>query len=48
MTLGLILTKMNVKKRNKTISKYKREQNIAEIMEQNKLKHNEMMLRHYY
>ncbi|MGV3463678.1 MAG: hypothetical protein ACO1OT_00090 [Heyndrickxia sp.] len=48
MVLNVIFTKMNIKKKNKAIKEYKQMQHIADIMEQNKLKHNELMLRHYY
>ncbi|MBS4173620.1 hypothetical protein [Bacillus sp. FJAT-49736] len=47
MTLNLIFTKINLKKRN-TVKEYKQVQKIEALLEQNKLKHNDMMLRHYY
>ncbi|MBS4173622.1 hypothetical protein [Bacillus sp. FJAT-49736] len=47
MTLNLIFTKVNLKKRN-TVKEYKQVRKIEALLEQNKLKHNDMMLRHYY
>ncbi|WP_158176986.1 hypothetical protein [Heyndrickxia camelliae] len=48
MLLNIIFTKMKVKKKNNAIKEYKQVQHIADILEKNKLKHNDMMLRHYY
>jgi len=48
MTLNLIFTKQNVKKRNKFIKEFKQAKKIANLMDQNKLKYNDMMLRNYY
>lgn len=48
MILNLIFITFSIKKRAKTIEAYMHEESILEIYEQNKLKHNEMLLRHYY
>jgi uncharacterized protein (TIGR02413 family) len=48
MTLNLIFVTVIIKKRMKTIEEYLHEANIAEIYEQNKLKHSELLLRSYY
>jgi len=48
MILNLIFTKLNLKKRVKTTEQYKREQFSAEIFEQNKLRHVEMIMRQLY
>ncbi|MBS4173621.1 hypothetical protein [Bacillus sp. FJAT-49736] len=47
MILNLIFTKMNMKKKN-TVKEHKQLRKIEALLEQNKLKHNDMMLRHYY
>jgi uncharacterized protein (TIGR02413 family) len=48
MTLNLIFATLTIKKRVKTIEEYMHEESISEMYEQNKLKHNDMLLRHYY
>ncbi|MGV3465504.1 MAG: hypothetical protein ACO1OT_09455 [Heyndrickxia sp.] len=48
MILNLLFTKVNVKKKNNAIKEYKQMQHIANMMEQNKLKHIDLMLRYYY
>ncbi|WP_158176987.1 hypothetical protein [Heyndrickxia camelliae] len=48
MILNVIFSNWSIRKKAKAIKEYKQLQHIANILEQNKLKHNEGMLRHYY